>query len=482
LILEYKVVKRHLDIICSILGLIILLPLFIIVAILIKLESKGPIFYKQLRLGLHGKEFTMYKFRTMYLGAEKEGVYELKGDTRVNRIGRILRASSIDEFPQLINILKGEMSFIGPRPPLTYHPWPFSEYTIPEKKRFMVVPGITGLAQIRGRKGLEWDRRIEYDIEYVDKFSFIQDLKIVFITIYKVLSMSRNLNVAETAAKDRKTRPLKLMYISNDKNIAKIAEDSGVDWIFIDLEVIGKKERQGHLDTVISHHKLEDIKDIKDKISKAKIIVRINPIYHGSKEEIRRVIQAGADIIMLPFFKTKKEVEQFIAYTDGDIKTCLLVETPEAVENIDSIISVPGIDYVYIGLNDLHIGYKRKFMFSLLADGTVESLCNKFKAKKIPYGFGGIARLKNGVLPAEYIIREFYRLGSSMVILSRSFCNASKVEDYQTIEKVFKEGVQEIRRFEEYLSKKDYLYFLKSQRILKKKVYEIEENIKKVGK
>ena len=121
-------------------------------------------------------------------------------------------------------------------------------------------------------------------------------------------------------------------------------------------------------------------------------------------------------------------------------------------------------------------------MFSLLADGTVESLCNKFKAKKIPYGFGGIARLKNGVLPAEYIIREFYRLGSSMVILSRSFCNASKVEDYQTIEKVFKEGVQEIRRFEEYLSKKDYLYFLKSQRILKKKVYEIEENIKKVGK
>lgn len=477
--MEYKTIKRCLDIICSILGLIILLPLIVLVAISIKLESKGPIIYKQSRLGLHGREFTMYKFRTMYLGAEKEGVYELKGDRRVNKIGRILRLTSIDELPQLVNILKGEMSFIGPRPPLTYHPWSFSEYTILEKKRFMILPGITGLAQIHGRKDLDWEKRIKYDTEYVDKVSFLLDLKVMVFTVIKVLFVKNNLNIDETAKKRNDNTYLKLMYITNDKKIAKIAEDSGVDWIFIDLEVIGKKERQGHLDTVISHHKIEDIKEIKENIIKAKIIVRINPIYHGSEEEVNRVIQGGADIIMLPFFKSKKEVEQFIHYTNGKIKTCLLIETPEAVENIDKILSVPGIDYVYIGINDLHIGYKRTFMFSLLADGTVESLCNKFRDKGIPYGFGGIARLKHGSLPAEYIIREFYRLGSSMVILSRSFCNASKVEEYETIEKVFKEGVQEIRSFEDKISKKDYLYFLKSQKVLRRKVSEIEENMKK---
>lgn len=477
--MKYKSVKRYLDVICSTLGLIILLPLFILVAISIKLETKGPIIYKQLRLGLHGREFTIYKFRTMYLGAEKEGVYDLKGDKRVTKIGRILRSSSIDELPQLLNILKGEMSFIGPRPPLTYHPWTFSEYTIPQKKRFIVLPGITGLAQIHGRKDLDWNSRIEYDIEYVDKLSFLQDLKIMLFTVLKVFTIKNNINVNETVIKREDSTFLKLMYITNDKIIAKIAEDSGVDWIFIDLEVIGKQDRQGHLDTVISHHKIEDVKNIKETINKAKVIVRINPIYRGSEEEINEVIRGGADIIMLPFFKTKKEVEEFVHYTKGNVKTCLLIETPEAVKNIDKILSVPGIDYVYIGLNDLHIGYKKIFMFSLLADGTVEALCNKFRKKGIPYGFGGIARLGHGMLPAEYIIREFYRLGSSMVILSRSFCNASRVESYETIEKVFKEGVQEIRRFEEKISKKDYLYFLKSQRILRKKVSEIEKNMEK---
>ena len=174
--MEYKSIKRYLDIISATFGLIFFLPLFLIVGISIKLESKGPIIYKQLRLGLHGNVFTMYKFRTMYLGAEKEGVYELKGDKRVTKVGRILRKTSIDELPQLLNILKGEMSFIGPRPPLTYHPWTFPEYTIAQK----TIYGASGnyrQAQIQGRKDLDWDRRIEYDIEYVDKLSFLLDLK-----------------------------------------------------------------------------------------------------------------------------------------------------------------------------------------------------------------------------------------------------------------------------------------------------------------
>jgi lipopolysaccharide/colanic/teichoic acid biosynthesis glycosyltransferase/2-keto-3-deoxy-L-rhamnonate aldolase RhmA len=475
--MDYKDIKRCLDIICSVLGLIILMPLFVIVALLIKLESKGPVIYKQLRLGLHGREFTMYKFRTMYSGAEKEGVYNLKDDHRVSRIGRILRLTSIDELPQLLNILRGEMSFIGPRPPLTYHPWTFSEYKIPQKKRFMVLPGITGLAQIHGRKDLDWDKRIEYDIEYVDKLSLTLDLKILLISILKVISMDNNLNVCETVKKERNYPYLRLMYATNDTRIAKVAEESGVDWIMIDLEIIGKVERQGHLNTLISYHKLEDIKKIKESITKAKIIVRINPMYHGSKDEINRAIEDGADIIMLPFFKTKKEVEDFIHYVNGRVKTCLLFETPEAIENIDKILSIPGIDYAHVGINDLHIGYKRVFMFSLVADGTVEAICKKFREKGIPYGFGGIARLGHGLLPAEYIIGEMYRQGSSMAIVSRSFCKVSGKDNYEIIEKVFNNGVRNIRSFEEHIRKKDYRYFLKNQRILQRKVAEIEENL-----
>ncbi|NLK99648.1 MAG: aldolase [Clostridiales bacterium] len=291
--------------------------------------------------------------------------------------------------------------------------------------------------------------------------------------------MNNNLNVRETVKQKRDYPYLTLMYATNDRTIAKIAEDSGVDWIMIDLEIIGKKERQGHLDTLISNHKIEDIKKIKESINKAKIIVRINPIYQGSREEINRAIKDGADIIMLPFFKTKKEVEEFMHYVDGRVKTCLLFETPEAVENIDKILNVPGIDYAHIGINDLHIGYKRIFMFSLLADGTVEAICNKFREKKIPYGFGGIARLRQGLLPAGYIIGEIYRLGSSMVIVSRSFCKVGRMDNYELIEKIFKEGVQEVRSFEEKIRKKDYRYFIINQKRLKKKVAEIEENLKK---
>lgn len=270
---------------------------------------------------------------------------------------------------------------------------------------------------------------------------------------------------------------IKLMYATNDIRIGKIAEESGVDWIWIDLEIRGKKERQGHLDTLISYHQLEDIKKMKENIKNAKLIVRINPLYYGSEEEINRAIEDGTDIIMLPFFKTKNEVEEFMHLVSGRVKTCLLFETPEAVENMDQILTIPGIDYAHIGVNDLHLGYQRLFMFSLLADGTVEAICNKFGEKGIPYGFGGIARIGQGLLPAEYILGEIYRLGSSMAIVSRSFCNVK--EDYETIEKVFHQGIQEIRRWEDILRKKDDQFFLKNQGLLKEKVADIEESLKK---
>lgn len=475
--MSYITVKRYLDIVFSILGLILLAPFFIVAAISIRLESKGSAIYRQRRLGLHGREFTMYKFRTMHVGADKEGVYDLKGDRRVTKTGRILRLTSLDELPQLINILKGDMSFIGPRPPLTYHPWTFTEYTVPQKKRFMVHPGITGLAQIHGRKGPDWDTRIEYDMEYVDNISFLLDLKIMIITVINVLIMRNNYNCGKTV-KPKKDYPyIWLMYITNDAKAAKIAEDNGVEWIMVDLEIIGKEERQGHRDTLISRHTLEDIKKIREAVKKSKLVVRINPIHHGTKKEIDRAVEDGADIIMLPYFKTAKEVKKFILYVNKRAETCLLVETPEAVEHIDEILDIPGIDYAYVGINDLHLGYKRLFMFSLLTDGTVEALCCKFRKKGIPYGFGGLARIGYGLLPAEYVLAEMYRQGSSIAIVSRSFTKAARPGDYEMMEKVFMEGIRQVRSFEDELRRKDYRFFLDNLRIIKEKVAEIEENI-----
>ncbi len=247
---------------------------------------------------------------------------------------------------------------------------------------------------------------------------------------------------------------LKLMYITNNTEIAHIAEDAGVDRIFIDMEYIGKANRQGGMDTVQSHHTVEDIRKIRQSISTAEIMVRCNPIheatneYNSSKEEVDLAIEAGADILMLPYFKTIEEVEYFLKLVNGRVKTMLLVETPEAVDCIDDIIELNGIDEIFIGLNDLSLGYGMKFMFELLADGTVETLCNKFKEKNITYGFGGIAALGEGALPSEKIIAEHYRLGSTCAILSRSFCNASVITDVCKIEQIFQSGLKAIRAFE----------------------------------
>lgn len=247
---------------------------------------------------------------------------------------------------------------------------------------------------------------------------------------------------------------LKLMYITNQPEIAQIAESAGVDRIFVDMEFIGKDARQKGLDTVKSHHTAQDAANIKQAIGKAELLVRINPIhdaltdYASSEEEIDAVIKVGADILMLPFFKTAEEVRTFIRLVGGRTRTMLLLETPEAAEHVDEILAVPGIDEIHIGLNDLSLGYGMKFMFELLADGTVERLCLKFRRKGIRYGFGGIASIGKGLLPSEYVIKEHYRLGSTCAILSRSFCDAAKIANLDTIKDTFSSGLQEIRRLE----------------------------------
>lgn len=190
----YKYIKRFLDFSFALVLIILLSPVLIITAILIRIESEGPALFMQKRLGKDGKEFTIYKFRSMSLNAESGGVYEAKNDPRVTRVGKIIRKTSIDELPQLFNILKGEMSVIGPRPTLTYHPWKLEEYTSEQRRRFEVHPGVTGWAQVNGRKDVMWDDRIKLDIYYVDNMSFLLDSKIFFITIYKVLFMKDNYN------------------------------------------------------------------------------------------------------------------------------------------------------------------------------------------------------------------------------------------------------------------------------------------------
>lgn len=197
----YKGVKRALDVTFSLIGTAVSSPILLAVAAAVKLDSKGPVIFKQERLGKDGKVFEMYKFRSMCFGAEHMGTgqYSYKGDSRVTRVGKIIRATSLDELPQFINILKGDMSFIGPRPTLTYHPWKLEEYTDFQRRRFEVRPGITGLAQVHGRKAIDWNDRIKYDVEYVDNLSLGLDCKILFQTVWNVLTMKDNDNVGKTS-------------------------------------------------------------------------------------------------------------------------------------------------------------------------------------------------------------------------------------------------------------------------------------------
>ncbi len=196
-------VKRVLDCAISLPALAVGAIPMGLVALAIKLDSPGPVLFKQDRIGKDGKVFQILKFRSMCEGAEHtgSGVYSGKGDARVTRVGKVLRATSIDELPQLWNILRGDMSLIGPRPPLTYHPWPYEEYTEEQKRMFEVRPGVTGWAQVHGRKDVEWHKRIELNVWYVDHVSFGLDAKIFFLTIFKVLTNADNENIGETVAK-----------------------------------------------------------------------------------------------------------------------------------------------------------------------------------------------------------------------------------------------------------------------------------------
>lgn len=204
-------IKRILDFILSLIALIVLSPVLLIVAVLIKCTSKGTIFFLQERLGKNGKVFKIIKFRTMVMNAENIGdglKVNSEGDSRITKIGKVLRKTSLDELPQLINVIKGDMAIVGPRPPVTYHPHKYEDYPENQIKRFDVRPGITGLAQVKYRNSASWDERIVVDCEYVKNITLAKDVKIIFQTVKKVLKTESIYYNAETIKDNKKNKEI----------------------------------------------------------------------------------------------------------------------------------------------------------------------------------------------------------------------------------------------------------------------------------
>lgn len=283
----------------------------------------------------------------------------------------------------------------------------------------------------------------------------------------KSISIKDNQLLVELFNSD--VKPLTLFYITNNPEVALIAERCGVDRIWIDLETLGKEDRQRNMNTVKSNHTIADISTIKPLLTKAEMLVRINPWNSGSIEEIDAVINAGADMIMLPYWKTVDEVDSFLEAVNHRCKTTLLLETKEAVDCVDDVL-LRDFDEIHVGLNDLSLSYGLTFMFELLSDGTVEQLCEKFKKAGIPYGFGGIAKLGSGLLPADKIIMEHYRLGSTRAILSRSFCDWEKIDDIDEINSVFTSNMEILKDYEMSMANVSQNEYVKNKYEVKKSV------------
>ncbi|QSX05276.1 sugar transferase [Sedimentibacter sp. zth1] len=201
-------IKRIIDFLGSLIGMIIISPVLIIIAISIKLTSKGSVFFRQKRLGENGKVFKILKFRTMVVNAEKigDGLFvKTEKDNRITKIGKLLRATSLDELPQLWNVLIGEMSLVGPRPPVPHHPYKYEEYSEYQSKRFNMKPGMTGLTQVTVRNSVPWDERIPVDVKYVETFNVWLDIKILFKTIQKIFVRESIYTHSEKNASEKST-------------------------------------------------------------------------------------------------------------------------------------------------------------------------------------------------------------------------------------------------------------------------------------
>ena len=215
--------------------------------------------------------------------------------------------------------------------------------------------------------------------------------------------------------------------ITNDADFAAFAARCGVARLMVDLERNGKIERQGGLGTFISNHRPEDVAQVHLAAPQTPLIVRVNPLHSGSGDEIDQAVAAGATHLMLPMFRTVAEVADFASLAAGRARTIALLETREALEGVAQWAPLPGLDELYVGLNDLHRALGMRFMFEPLAEGLVDHVAAVAKQAGKRFGFGGIARLDEGLLPGRVVLGEHLRLGSTSVILSRTF-NRERIE------------------------------------------------------
>lgn len=242
------------------------------------------------------------------------------------------------------------------------------------------------------------------------------------------------------------------MYITNDSHLAEICDRIGIERVWIDLEWKGKELRQKNMDSVKSKHKIEDILQVKKVLKNAKLQVRINPMDQDSDMEIRRAIDTGADMLMVPMLKSERQAEAFCNIVGGRVPTILLLETREAQRECEALAKGGYFDEVHVGLNDLSLAYGYPFMFQVLANGMVDSLVDIFRKYQMPYGFGGVAKIGQGALPAEMVLGEHGRLGSERVILSRSFFSMDKEMDYDRAEEILRGEFEKIRNAERKIS------------------------------
>ena len=263
---------------------------------------------------------------------------------------------------------------------------------------------------------------------------------------------------------------INLMLVTSNPDSIIEAQEAGIDRIFFDLEYINKAERQRGRDTLILHNDIEDILKLRKIVTKSELLVRVNALYPYSKEEIDKAISYGADIIMLPMVIDAEDVRTLVKYVDKRAKVMPMIETAQSVARIDDILEIEGIDEIFIGLNDLHISMGLTFMFELLSGGIVEYLSEKITKKGIKFGFGGMARIGEGILPAECILAEHYRLKSSSVILSRTFRNEVG-ENREKVDLISE--VSKIRKQEEFIKTWKEEDFESNKLFVKEKVKEI---------
>lgn len=271
---------------------------------------------------------------------------------------------------------------------------------------------------------------------------------------------------------------LKLLLITNDPTLAAFAVQQGVDRVFVDLEVLGKHERQGHRDTLISRHSLADAARVRAGLRGGELLVRLNPVHAESDAEIDGAIAAGADLVMLPMFKTLAEVERVARRIAGRCRFVPLVETPAALDLVPALTRTKGVDELYLGLNDLHMALGRDFLFELLIDGTVERFADACRSAGTPFGFGGVARVDEGLVSGRLVLSEHVRLGSSSVILSRTFHRSSQNLEEALASVDFGKEITRLREAERALSSRDPMEIDADRRALEAAVGAVRDKIR----